>query len=152
MNPADLLSLPTDSLYKFMALSGLAITVLALILPEIFKKNYSFLVYKVRMVHDVSLEKENDFKRRTKNYSEKQNKTQDEIEKYEKEFLQIRCARLEIEKDIKEIEYLVSKIKIITFVQLASVLIGLAMAISGFYLWYTKLQFFLDSAIASKII
>lgn len=152
MNPADLLSLPTDSLYKFMALSGLAITVLALILPEIFKKNYSFLVYKVRMTHDVSLEKENDFKRRTKNYSEKQNKTQDEIEEYEKEFLQIRCARLEIEKDIKEIEYLVSKIKIINFVQWVSVLIGLAMAISGFYLWYTKLQFFLDSAIASKII
>jgi hypothetical protein len=152
VNPADLLSLPTDSLYKFMSLSGLAITAIVLILPEIFKKNYSFLVYKVRMAHDITIEKENDFMRRSEIYGEKQNKTQDEIEKYEKEFLQIRCTRHEIEKDIKEIEYLVGKIKIINFVQGFSLLVGLAMAISGFYLWYTKLQIFLDSAIALKFI
>ena len=151
MNPTDLLSLPTDSLYKFLALSGLVITIIAFILPELLKKNYSFNVYKIRMVLDITTEKEKDFKRRAAIYNEKQNKTQEEIECYENESLNNRCKRIEIERYVKELEYLLEKIKIIDFVQILFIFSGVFMFLSGFYLWYTKIQVYLDAAIQQSI-
>jgi len=151
MNPSDLLSLPTDSLYKFLALSGLAITAISLILPEFLLKNLKFNIYEVRMSHDITFEKEKDFIRRSKIYSEKQNKTLEEVEIYEKESLDNRCARIQIDKEVKEIEYLVAKFKVVNSIQIFSILLGLSMFISGFYLWYTKLQIFLDAAIKTNI-
>jgi len=38
MDPSNLLSLPTDSLYKFMAISGFIILLISIIIPFYIKK------------------------------------------------------------------------------------------------------------------
>jgi hypothetical protein len=48
MEISTLSSLPTDSLYKFMALSGIVIFVISVVLPEFAKKKFKFQLFELR--------------------------------------------------------------------------------------------------------
>ncbi|EJM7234166.1 hypothetical protein ACPF4H_001759 [Vibrio cholerae] len=54
MDISLLSSIPTDSLYKFMSISGLIILVCSLSIPFYFRNNYQIQVYEFRKVHDLT--------------------------------------------------------------------------------------------------
>jgi len=54
MDSSNLLSLPTDSLYKFMAMSGLVILLISLIVPFYLRKQYLFKLFEIRRDHNLN--------------------------------------------------------------------------------------------------
>jgi len=71
-----------------------------------------------------------------------------EVEKDQRE-LSIILENTECE--IKKIEYLSEAINSINIFAIIGFFSGLALTISGFYLWYVKLQVFVDTAVVSGI-
>jgi TPP-dependent 2-oxoacid decarboxylase len=54
MDISSITSIPTDSLYKFMAISGLLILALSIILPSYFSKAFQFQLFELRKKHDLT--------------------------------------------------------------------------------------------------
>jgi len=70
----------------------------------------------------------------------------------EKEINEIFCITERIGCEIKKIEYLSNSITVINIYSVLGLITGLVLTSTGFYLWYIKLQAFIDNAVLSGTI
>lgn len=127
----DIPSLPTDSLYKFLALSGVLMA-----FGSIFF--YSKLRLAIRKkIYDVELEQaENEA---LISYFERQESHSPE------RLLELRKNTNKARVSVEEIRSLWKDLKNLRVVFYLIIAIGLAMAATGFVLWYSKVQVYQDT-------
>ena len=155
-------SIPTDSLYKFLSLSGIVLILASATIPEYFRKIFLFQLFDVRSRHDIDvievkfLEEKIDALRNELNALKSDENTSSESRRIELSDVEnaINEKIFELSKnipitacEIKKIEYLSLRVKIITIYQKMFMFIGISFTFFGFYFWYFKLQIFLDAAI-----
>lgn len=161
MHLSDLLSLPTDSLYKFLAMSGLITLFLSVILPFYFG-------YKIR-IRLIDLDKDASIGLlKQRHIGKKIDVLEMKFERAKKdggdddlgeELAQVRGEQNEVDILIAEVssekvkmEYLSKLSQLLQWVQLAGVSLGIVMTACGFYLWDIRLQIYIDKAVAHGII
>ncbi len=160
MDPSNLLSLPTDSLYKFMAMSGLVILFISVFFPFYLKKQFVFKLYDLRRDHNLTKTKIANLREefRILKASYMQTKAdgglgaEDLFQKSDKAIDEQKSIDILIENnecEVKKMEYLAGSVKMMNWFSAIGILTGLTLTISGFSLWYIRLQIFVDGAVAS---
>lgn len=160
MDPTDLLSLPTDNLYKFMAISGLVILIISLIFPFYFKKKFTFRIYEIRKNHNINMIKKEGIERKVSKLEDglKQVRSQADLDEISESSEQIVSEQNQLsfiledtDCELKKIEYLSDSVKFLNGFSVIGTLSGLVLTSFGFYLWYIKLQSFLDKALINGV-
>lgn len=167
MDISGLSSLPTDSLYKFMALSGVLILISTIMLYEILIKNFVFKLLEAKKVSKIEKEKIRVLIEEAERIKTEISKLKEKFEENKAEGQDIDRAS-QLEKNVDElakkqaliyrsickqecttsqIDYLANRLSFIKPIYLAAILVGLFLSGAGFYLWYVKLQVFVDAAI-----
>ncbi len=162
----DIPKLPTDNLYKFIAMSGLITLIISFLYPLYFEHEFVLKVLqntteatKARVELDhltedlnslirelASLDK--DFKRgKLKEYVirvEQMAITEKEVKEKGR---QIAIKNAEIQGKAEAIDYLKASTEMIKNYSIGFKIIGLSLAVFGFYLWYVKLQRYQDKQV-----
>ncbi|WP_435262672.1 hypothetical protein [Tenacibaculum sp. nBUS_03] len=112
-------NLPTDNLYKFLALFGLVLIIFS-------SYNFNKTISEAYQFED--------------NLNLK--KSLHELESFEKikDSLNLKKSKLEIDKDYKLYERIVKKIPKIFYSHISLLLVGVILSFAGFILWYIKTQ------------
>lgn len=126
VDPAILSALPTDSLYKFMALAGLLIVVGTLALYLYARRKYCITAYELE--RDIKI-----VAARLNASGAAQGS------------LDWTIAKAESDCGTKKAGYLLAEFRIIQWLHWIWVLAGLALLITGARLWYVKLQRHIDA-------
>lgn len=188
MDILALSSIPTDSLYKFMSISGLFVLLISIVLPFKVRKNYQIQVIEFRKIHDLtSLKidlmlteymiyiecvdgiigefgktnahlKPDDFIVKFKDWFH-QNRTEiprtqlEELASVAKDIdsfsLEIAKDQIENECELKKVELVQGYLAQLLFLQVVGVFVGMVLTVTGFYMWYEKVQVFIDAAIVT---
>ena len=165
MNPSDLLSLPTDSLYKFMATTGVVILLVSIIFPLYVRRRLTFRLYDIEkdisileLKVDYATEETNRIKERIstiKNSGQSSNADIDSIEadndQMQKNHRDIDIFLENTKCEMNKAQYLVQSIKNMAIISWAGVIVGGSLSVSGFYLWYVRLQAYVDNSIQTGI-
>jgi hypothetical protein len=184
MDISNLTSLPTDSLYKFMALSGTLIIIFAITAPLYLAKKLTFQLFDTRRASSI-LKAKRDFlqdeidamrsaqtrrdvaletvKRKVESHRisdepELIRATHAEVKRLDEDsksaeilvtnisdkVLEQTILKIELECDVKKLEFLSNQIKSVYWVQVFLLVAGIFLATAGFSRWYTKQQIFAD--------
>lgn len=122
----DLPSLPTDSLYKFLALSGLMVIFASGFLYAKLRRELNDKIYKVECSHAKGEAR--------LNFLEAQECPDQE------QVCELRVLTSVTQLGTKEARRLLTEFQVLRQVFFSSIVVGLVMAGGGFYLWYQKVQ------------
>ena len=167
MNIADLVSLPTDNLYKFMAMSGLVVVVASIALSMHHYRQLQRRYFEVNrrvLVHGAKLKlteaEVNATKTGTLELKKRVLANQDSVKLAESAgttstaISELRAAlaehsieAAELDADSSELTFLGAQLQTLTKIALVGTIIGAALIGSGLFLWYTKVQVLLDQAL-----
>lgn len=183
MDPSNITSLPTDSLYKFMALAGLLIVLSSVIFIEYLHekmKSHTFSLRKRLAVHTVKMKwfsnelgKQADKIQRIKNqlnapksdkgaYKESAEKSiEPEVvceitaleiasNEHREKTIQFESITEEMKVETEELMELRNQLSKLRKIRALVLIIGLAVTVTGFYLWYVKIQQYSDLEIALR--
>lgn len=173
MDISSLTALPTDSIYKFLAVAGLLIFLLAIVLPTYFRKNLNLqlidlqkrsevvvlsqkylskaldkTVNNVDRLREVANEYEqSDCEGQKRAELEKlSERTIQEMAKHEADTLEQGIQVIELKFDVEKLGFLAGEIKRLLFLQVFGLVLGVSMTVAGFSLWYIKVQVHIDRA------
>ncbi|WP_194579314.1 hypothetical protein, partial [Vibrio anguillarum] len=181
-------SIPTDSLYKFMSISGLFVLLISIVLPFKVRKNYQIQVIEFRKIHDLTslkidlmlrdymisikyvdgvigeFGKENahlkpgDFIMKFKDWFHQnrieipRSQLEELVASVPKDIdsfsLEIAKDQIENECELKKVELVQGHLAQLSFLQVVGVFVGMVLTVTGFYMWYEKVQVFIDATIA----
>lgn len=172
MDITNLSSLPTDSLYKFMSLFGALVAIASVVLPEFVKKSFKFQLLELRKdldIHKINCRYIDEIvERLRKDASRTEEKfikiaenggdlgdeerkevvrlrrATDELNEKSQDISRITCI---MECETRKVTYLSEKLFLIGFLQSVGFFMGAALCGSGFYLWYFRLQIYVDAAL-----
>ncbi|HCG6545386.1 TPA: hypothetical protein NJ180_004524 [Vibrio parahaemolyticus] len=190
MDISALSSIPTDSLYKFMSISGLFVLLTSIVIPFKVRKSYQIQVIEFRKIHELtSLKidwmlrdymisvkhvegiigefgkanahlKPGDFIVEFKDWLHQnrteipQSQLEDLITSVPKDIdsfsLEIAKEQIENECEHKKIELVQGYLTQLSFLQVVGVCVGMVLTVFGFYMWYERVQVFIDATIATS--
>lgn len=141
--PVDLSVLPTDSLYKFLAISGVLITLTTIFFFGLFVYRTHMKVIAAKtdlevlrvQLDDVALRLE-----RAKGSGQSDDTAR-------AEYLQNKMDSARLRGKGNEIAFLESRISLIARLTALGLGIGMTSAALGFFLWYSRIQVFQDALI-----
>jgi hypothetical protein len=164
----NLPSLPTDNLYKFQALSGTVLIVLSFYLPSQFAERLSEK-YESITLKIATLSADSNFKKRKvekltriidNTIAAQNNKNVADKNKIELHYSETEIKKLFDEVDdlsrsidiqlaeskqiAENLKYIEKRIFLTRLLMVVFGCIGTALAFIGYYLWYHKIQFYLD--------
>ncbi|SHO46819.1 hypothetical protein SAMN02745220_01651 [Desulfopila aestuarii DSM 18488] len=156
------LPIPTDNLYKFIAISGLIILLLSIVLPLYWSNDLQSKAIELgteiavlQMKNDLLGE---DVRKVEKQLSTTENsngvigkETKQLHEKSKNDLRSIQFSTIEIKGKINLQEYYLKMLKKISIYAFLGIVIGLILSIYGFKFWYIKLQQPLDLQLYSII-
>lgn len=172
MDPSILSALPTDSLYKFMALAGLIVLAISLVLPFYYQKRLRLQVIEARRDQE-KLRARREFTRSlspsagikptfaafeeaAKRASPQEaldllsdvltyiEKVDGKVDEYGREVLERDLEAIENECNLKKVEFLTSQLNLLRRAQRIGITIGSIISLSGFTLWYFQVQQYTD--------
>ena len=159
----DLASLPTDNLYKFLALSGLTIILFFTYLNVRYRSGLWARLDAVRRkqarinAEHEALETENEYLKALGEAVKggTPDQTRDVLSK--RDILRERFGKLKdlsktTEIDVAAILRIEGQLRWLNRISLAAIVVGLAMASSGFALWYYRVQVYEDQELRLKAV
>lgn len=133
----DLPSLPTDSLYKFLALSGVVI-----VLSSVY-----FFMRMGSLVKIKSFELMADMQKRDTEISF----LEQQPERSKQEILKVRIDQNVATIKLKEFKWLTYQLVIVYLISSIGLFAGTSMAYQGFNLWYSKIQIHQDKILEFQV-
>jgi len=160
MNPDEIVRLPTESLYKFMALVGIAILVLTVGAGYVSEKKLSLdiiqaqydqklLQVKIEKLSDLKDDLKSDVNRAMKKkpqdldmamVDQMQARTDQTME----EVYDISIATAKLDNEIALLRYYNGELKVLFTICILSLIAGSSLTYYGFKLWYTRIQVYQD--------
>ena len=141
-------SLPTDNLYKFLALSGLAIVTFSIVFPMIRDSELNLMMLETdKNMKVANIEKELFDKRIDKFLNSDLGSNLDELKMREEE-LEIwrnllkdqQIYTVDLEYEVRKFEELHKELKFIQLLMKFGFGVGLIITFLGFLLWYVRVQ------------
>jgi hypothetical protein len=133
-------TLPTDNLYKFLALSGLAIAIFSLVFPIIRISEIRMKLIEVKTqsnVLDVEIE---ELKGDTDRWAKKTSLSPEETASLRKRLIEIRIKSVEIRGRFEQIKSLNRDLDYSMTLIWVGLPLGLIISHLGFLLWYFRVQ------------
>jgi len=161
-------NLPTDNLYKFIAISGLLLIFLSTVLPlwlihnmelELIEteEERDFISYELEILNNEIklLEKQEEFLQALSSNTKRDltklnNKETKDIGKAEQKTIDIRKELMKSKIKSEKLSYLVSEITKLKLVIFIGNFIGIMFTSYGFSLWYRRLQKYQDEIIKNE--
>jgi hypothetical protein len=153
-----MLNLPTDNLYKFLAISGLIITLFSFYYPFQKLHELQFLMIEIPSEAEL-LEFQNQYLRGRVNYLEERHKKEEDLSKKQaiyddsyKSEIELKKILVNIESNKKKLSVLLIEHQIYKGVSIIGVIFGVLLMVFGFRWWYQKIQKPLDYQSAQTFI
>ena len=147
-------NLPTDNLYKFMAIAGLALIIISVIIPlwiihDLKIKGYDL---KIEMaIIDVEAKSfEKQFQLHTQVPHNKKELSDHSHKQYFATVLDMEKNIAKTKGQVDKLEFLRSEIQKMRVIIALGLGLGLILTFNGFRLWYSRLQKYQDAAIKSE--
>lgn len=165
MDLSTLTAIPTDNLYKFMSIVGMIIFLFAITVPEWFRRKNTFQAFEIRRDHEINKILNEEIGREIEESKAELNALKETPIGSKTDPINIKEALSEISKKMTEVQiqdrrinceldklgYLKDRIRYLKYIQLTLVCSSLVLLSFGFYLWYIKLQAYLDIAVQTGI-
>lgn len=138
----NLPNLPTDNLYKFIALAGLVVILLSIVLPNIALHNLRLELLKTNGELSV-LQAEYDFLREEHN-SVENHPNLEEAAKHREKMKELRVRTLQLKSKDESERFLHRQTIVWQSVAAIGLFVGAGMVTFGFKLWYERVQKYQD--------
>jgi len=133
--------LPTDNLYKFMAIIGVVTTALSILAPASVGRTIALQQFEIE--RDLSLLEAE--QRRIETLPPEQ-----EMAEHDQHARELRRNLEEVKYKNRVLEYSIWTLRLWKAAAAMGIVGGLLLSVSGFWLWYTRLQRFQDRALAEQ--
>ena len=141
------LNLPTDNLYKFMAIAGLSIALFSIYLMFTRAEQGTLRVDQLERESTVLLEEENQIELAWERLKEKAGPSSKSLEDARNE---IKKRKARMHEDVQAAKRFAElNLWLIKQLRVASI-VGVLLAVVGFFLWYFRVQKYLDIAIREQ--
>lgn len=162
MNIPDL---PTDSIYKFVALAGLILFLISPIYYQFFSrdvllKNIGLRAEMQRMKKEVEFLKEDtillreDIQAKKQDGSVSQEKHQnagEKVEELNQKTRETELKSIELQRITNGVFVYNDQLALLRWSSVIGVIAGILMLVLGFYLWYTRIQLYQDKILISAV-
>ena len=141
-------SIPTDNLYKFIALSGLAITLLSITYPVSKVLELELAVVEAKSEKEKISIEDVEIKREIERLEKEKNPSSQTVILLRERMVQQRIKAVEFSKILRIIEIQLEWVQEYSYAAIVGLIIGPWIAIFGFIRWYIKIQRPLDEQIS----
>ena len=132
-------NLPTDNLYKFIALSGLSIFLFSFFIPLYL--NYSINQQIAEVLSDLHV---------VESKMDRLENTPKDSPHFERRFKEVELLNDKVRKANELTKYLrLNQLSVLNY-KYIGVTIGVFLSVLGFYLWYTRVQKYLDKELRNN--
>ncbi len=158
----NLPNLPTDNLYKFLAITGLILILISVIYPEMetheidrmLKETKTELNILKREEEYLNLERrllleDNQAQTNTRSIQKSEDINRRRLE-LERKLMEIEKKRIQMFGQIDQITLLINRLRLIFRFSTVGLILGIILTIAGFYFWYIKVQRYQDMMIKKE--
>jgi hypothetical protein len=133
-------SLPTDNLYKFLALSGLAIAIFGLVFPAIRISEIRLKLIEANTQTRLLKLEIDQLKEDVDTAKKKSSVSPEEIGNIRKRMIEINVKKVELDGRTEQIKALMEDLNFARGALKVSAPLGLVISFLGFYFWYSLIQ------------
>ncbi|MBU6405419.1 MAG: hypothetical protein KGL63_03055 [Betaproteobacteria bacterium] len=133
-------AVPTDSLYKFMALSGVLLVIVGVFYPAYLLQQLQPRVIDAQTTVAILKLQSDQLKFDVGLLKASKSPTLEQLAKIEKQNTEMRVKLARAEGEDAKVAFFSSQVKIIINLEYVVSMFGLFLALSGFSLWYNRVQ------------
>ena len=133
-------SLPTDNLYKFLAVSGLVIFIFSQVLPVIRISEIRMKLVEVRTQSNILKVLSEELEEDIAIWKNKTSLTPEEKDSFRKRLIEIRIKTAELRGRFEQVESLNRDLDYLMILFWGGLLIGVGISVLGFLAWYFIVQ------------